>query len=53
MTCYVMKVEETGYLGPSLPEAKIHGYFSNLFHILVALHHTFLNNLQSSLYNQN
>jgi len=42
-----------GYLGSSLPELKFHGYFSNLFYILVALHCTFLNHSQSSLYDQN
>jgi hypothetical protein len=53
LTCYVMKSGETGYLGPSLPESKIHGYFLKLFQILVALHYTFLNHLQSSLSDQN
>ena len=47
------KLRETGYLGSSLPELKFHGYFSNLSHILVALLYTFLNDLQSSLYDQN
>jgi hypothetical protein len=53
LTCYVMKSGETGYLGSSLPESKIHGYFLKLFQILVALHYTFLNHLQSSLSDQN
>jgi hypothetical protein len=44
---------ETGYLGSSLPESKIHGYFLTLFQILVALHYTFINHLQSSLSDQN
>jgi len=52
LTCHVMKTGETGYLGSSLPESKIHGYFSNLFHILVALHYSFLNHLQSSVSDQ-
>jgi hypothetical protein len=53
LTCYVMKRGETGYLGSSLPESKIHGYFLTLFQILVALHYTFINHLQSSLSDQN
>jgi hypothetical protein len=47
----MMKGGETGYLGSSLLESKIHGYLSNLFQIPVALHYTFPNHLQLSLYN--
>ena len=53
--CHAMwwKLGETGYPGSSLPESRSHGYFSILFYIIVALHCTFLNHSQLSLYDQN